>query len=216
MIGDAIICKGIRAEIKEILFQDAYIGDDIEEDRKYIDIEFIDTQDKYRRWKSSLDGGKVDYKNKNRRLYKEESRVLEKFYEPHCGRYFVYFDEIVSEDIIKGIIHLLINGYVMSVADDGTGGKMYVIFSIEADSEGISGLYACKQRLYNLLHEAGVEYFTSISFKDYKANPKYQSAIDFVLEKACYDVNCVDGWSIAMFVNYEGQFEFVEVLNACE
>lgn len=48
--GDTIVCKGIRATIKEIKFQeywDSYIT------------EFIDTNGNYRSWKQEVDGGKV-------------------------------------------------------------------------------------------------------------------------------------------------------------
>lgn len=62
-VGDSIICKGEKAEIGEILFQDAYVEDWVDEDRKYIDIEFKDTKGKYRHWKSHLDGGKIMYKD---------------------------------------------------------------------------------------------------------------------------------------------------------
>lgn len=48
--GDTIVCKGIRATIKEIKFQeywDSYIT------------EFTDTNGNYRSWKQEVDGGKV-------------------------------------------------------------------------------------------------------------------------------------------------------------
>ena len=48
--GDTIVCKGIRATIKEIKFQeywDSYIT------------EFTDTNGNYRSWKQDIDGGKV-------------------------------------------------------------------------------------------------------------------------------------------------------------
>lgn len=60
-VGDVIKCKGVKAEIGEILYQDAYFPDYLPEDRHYIDIEFKDTNGKYRHWKSHLDGGEVIY-----------------------------------------------------------------------------------------------------------------------------------------------------------
>lgn len=149
-------------------------------------------------------------------LYKKEGELLNKFYDHHCGRYFIYFDEIDSEEIIKGVLHQLMNGYVMSVADDGTGGKMYVLFSVEIDTDGVSEIYSCGVTLYNLLQKKGSHYFTEVSFKEYQNSKMYQDAIDYVLEQACFESNYVDGWSLAMFVNNEGKFQFVEVLNACE
>lgn len=50
--GDTIVCKGIRATIKEIKYQD-YFHDD-----GFI-TEFIDTNGNYRSWKQYIDGGKV-------------------------------------------------------------------------------------------------------------------------------------------------------------
>ena len=62
-VGDTIICKGIKAVVGEILFQDAYSGDytpGMPKREGYYDIEFKDREGKYRHWKSSLDGGYVD------------------------------------------------------------------------------------------------------------------------------------------------------------
>ena len=50
--GDKIVCKGIKATIKEILFQEWY------EDTGFI-TEFTDTNGNYRSWKQGIDGGKV-------------------------------------------------------------------------------------------------------------------------------------------------------------
>lgn len=50
--GDTIICKGIRATIKEISFQEWY------HDTGFI-TEFRDTNGVYRSWKQYLDGGKI-------------------------------------------------------------------------------------------------------------------------------------------------------------
>lgn len=48
--GDTIVCKGIRATIKEIKFQEYWYS--------YI-TEFTDTNGNYRSWKQEVDGGKV-------------------------------------------------------------------------------------------------------------------------------------------------------------
>lgn len=57
--GDIINCKGIRAIVDEILFQDLYNSEDVS--RSYADIEFKDQNGKYRHWKSGLDGGYIEY-----------------------------------------------------------------------------------------------------------------------------------------------------------
>ena len=50
--GDTIICKGIKATIKEIEFQEYWEG------YGFI-TEFTDTNGNYRSWKQGIDGGKV-------------------------------------------------------------------------------------------------------------------------------------------------------------
>ena len=51
-LGDTIICKGIKATIKEINFQEWWDG------YGFI-TEFIDTNGNYRSWKQGVDGGRV-------------------------------------------------------------------------------------------------------------------------------------------------------------
>lgn len=50
--GDTIVCKGIKATIKEIKFQEYW------DDDGFI-TEFIDTNRNYRSWKQYTDGGRV-------------------------------------------------------------------------------------------------------------------------------------------------------------
>ena len=50
--GDTILCKGIKATIKEIKNQEYW------NDYGFI-TEFIDTNGNYRSWKQGIDGGKV-------------------------------------------------------------------------------------------------------------------------------------------------------------
>ena len=50
--GDTIVCKGIKATIKEIKDQEYW------NDYGFI-TEFIDTNGNYRSWKQGIDGGKV-------------------------------------------------------------------------------------------------------------------------------------------------------------
>ena len=50
--GATIICKGIKAVIKEIKYQEWW------NDYGFI-VEFIDTNGNYRSWKQGSDGGKV-------------------------------------------------------------------------------------------------------------------------------------------------------------
>ena len=64
MPGDVIICQGIKATIKNILYYDRYVQmNEAEEFGIYYDIEFIDTNGKYRHWKSYFDGGKIEFKH---------------------------------------------------------------------------------------------------------------------------------------------------------
>jgi len=51
--GDIITCKGIRAIIKEITFQEYWEGEGYY-------IEFMDTNGNYRNWKQWTDGGNVE------------------------------------------------------------------------------------------------------------------------------------------------------------
>lgn len=50
--GDVIVCGGIRAEISRIIHQDWWIEEGFQ-------IEFYDTNGKYRSWKQHIDGGRV-------------------------------------------------------------------------------------------------------------------------------------------------------------
>ena len=55
--GDTIICKGIRATIETITFQE-YWGDDKTREWGFY-TEFRDTNGVYRNWKQYIDGGYV-------------------------------------------------------------------------------------------------------------------------------------------------------------
>jgi hypothetical protein len=55
--GDVIICKGIRAEIAQITFQEYWEGEGFY-------TEFTDTHGVYRNWKQWVDGGEVIPKRK--------------------------------------------------------------------------------------------------------------------------------------------------------
>ena len=59
-VGDYIICKGNKVKIGEVLSQDFYLSY-YNPERSYIDIEFRDTKGKYRHWKSTQDGGTIEY-----------------------------------------------------------------------------------------------------------------------------------------------------------
>lgn len=50
--GDTIVCKGIKATIKEIKYQEWW-------DNYGFITEFTDTNGNYRSWKQGVDGGKV-------------------------------------------------------------------------------------------------------------------------------------------------------------
>ena len=51
-LGDTIICKGIKATIAKITFQEYW-------EREGFYTEFTDTNGVYRNWKQWIDGGKV-------------------------------------------------------------------------------------------------------------------------------------------------------------
>ena len=52
-VGDKIYCRGIVVKISEIIYQDvcAHEGE--------MDVEFVDSNGKYRHWKQYFDGGYV-------------------------------------------------------------------------------------------------------------------------------------------------------------
>lgn len=58
-VGDTIVCKGIKATIASITFQE-YWGED-----EGFYTEFRDTNGKYRNWKQYIDGGYVIPKGEN-------------------------------------------------------------------------------------------------------------------------------------------------------
>lgn len=59
-VGDYVICKGSKVKIGEVLAQDFYPSH-YNPERSYIDIEFRDAKGKYRHWKSTQDGGTIEY-----------------------------------------------------------------------------------------------------------------------------------------------------------
>ena len=139
---------------------------------------------------------------------------LDKYYDKRHGWFLISFSE-AKGSLAEGILEVLRNGYVMKVVDDGLR-KYYMLFSIGLDTSGCTALFLCREKLYDLLHnKCGVHYFTKMSLKEYMSNRKYQNAIDYVLEKTQRDEYNVDGWSIALTINTDGDFEFVEVKDAC-
>ena len=57
--GDIITCKGIKTVIDKIHYQDFYKSDRNDGTCDW-DIEFEDTNGKYRHWKQYFDGGKIE------------------------------------------------------------------------------------------------------------------------------------------------------------
>lgn len=95
-----------------------------------------------------------------------------------------------------------------------TSDNLYCIFSLKRDTEDVRDMAVCRNMLYQWLHyEAGCHYFTSMKFKQYMQNPRYQNAVDYVLKQAFLKRNEIDGWSIALVCDDES-IQFVEVLNA--
>lgn len=58
-VGDKISAKGITCTIGEIFFNDRYVEKKDGEYVVFYDIEFKDTNNNYRHWKSYFDGGKL-------------------------------------------------------------------------------------------------------------------------------------------------------------
>lgn len=63
-VGDTIICKGIRATIAKLYYSFRCVEwhDERKEYVKYYDVEFKDTNDCHRHWKSYFDGGEIEYR----------------------------------------------------------------------------------------------------------------------------------------------------------
>ena len=76
--GDKIIVRGNEVTIGGIF--DQFF------DKKFIDIEFVDNEGRYRTWKSDIDGGKV--------VYKESKQVKEDYYDD-------YWAEKTTDHLIK-------------------------------------------------------------------------------------------------------------------
>ena len=100
-VGDVIKANYERVRITKILSQDCYRDRTVEfalqrgldpgEDRSYIDIEFLDDYGKYRRWRSHLDGGVVEYLDVKNKDF--NSRTLE-----WCEKSLNY----IVKNILKG------------------------------------------------------------------------------------------------------------------
>lgn len=71
-VGDTIICKGVRATIAELYYSFRCVEwhHEKKEFVKLYDVEFKDTNGKYRHWKSYFDGGHIEYKE--RQLWQTE------------------------------------------------------------------------------------------------------------------------------------------------
>lgn len=209
-VGDTIVVRGIKATIKEIISQDAYIPSG--ESGYCIDIEFRDTKGKYRNWKSYIDKGTVIYKKEDVNILKEATNsVLGNYYDPYCGRFGIPLKEVDAEksDVI---ISLLRSGFAMSIYKDYGGEISYVIYELAEDTAGYSNINKCKDLLASIIQRFNCKYFSKVSFDNY--NESIQSIIDTVLLESSYFVNQVDGYSIALVC--EGDyFKFIEVLDAC-
>ena len=58
-VGDRICCQGITCTIGEIFYYDKYVEEKNGKYEVFYDIEFKDTNNHYRHWKSYFDGGKL-------------------------------------------------------------------------------------------------------------------------------------------------------------
>ena len=126
--GDTIVCKGIKAVVKDIMYQDFYKDTSYElmldrmakgllpkgtkvEDRSSIILEFHDEKGNYRNWKSYDDGGYVIYSNiddylkefkeKYHNTGKELKQVVEEMRKEH--------DDLTPNGLLKIILSALGN-----------------------------------------------------------------------------------------------------------
>lgn len=135
--------------------------------------------------------------------------------DPYVDRYYIPFKECKSK-VSVCVQQFMKNGYALRVEKDGDEPN-YVLFNIKNNTDGIRKIEACREILYDLLHNiCGVHYFTEMSGAEYSNNPSYQGAIDVALFYAKKFRNQAGGWSIALVINENKNFEFVEVLNAFE
>lgn len=203
-IGDIIECKGVVAEIGEIIYSD-YLktGDKLSD----VNIEFYDTHGNYRSWKSDVDGGKVSlYEvDKDKFLKILQSSIFSNYYDPYTGRFYVPLKDINSNiDVLKTLL-LLMNsfGYFLDLDKNGEE-YSYTLFKPCNDSKGFRYIDSCKSILADACKNKGIKPFSSISYNDYISNSKAQEVIDEVLDEY------MGNWTICLrMVNKV--FHFVEV-----
>lgn len=58
-VGDKISCQGITCTVGEIFYSDRYVEEKNGKYEVFYDVEFKDTNNNYRHWKSYFDGGKL-------------------------------------------------------------------------------------------------------------------------------------------------------------
>lgn len=208
-IGDVIECRGTKAKIAKIISQDAFIPKEGGNVPPYIDIEFEDTNGKYRRWRSELDGGKVYY-TKNILINTIKHGVLAEFYEPQIGLFNIPLSDITT-DVSEAILTLLKNGFGLSCARDEY--DFYTVFCLEDSCSRYRKICKCREFLQDSLYSKGYSYMEYISIDEYADDEELQGVVDSILVESGSFNEILDGWSIALTIN-KGNFMFIEVLDA--
>lgn len=208
-IGDVIECRGTKAKIAKIISQDAFIPKkDVLLD-PHIDIEFEDTNGKYRRWRSELDGGKIHY-SRDIIINAIKNGVLAEFYEPQIGLFNIPFSDVTS-DISNAILTLLENGFGLVCTRDEY--DFYTVFCLDSSCARYRKIFKCREFLQDYLYSKGYSYMEYISMDEYAEDGELQGIIDRILEESSSFDEILDGWRVALTID-KGNFMFIEVLDA--
>lgn len=109
-VGDTIVVKGVSYRIQEIYRQDFYNDADSKKyslpDKSSIDIEFIDNNGKYHRWRSNVDGGKIIYEGAGSRMFSE--------YKPSSFTYYWKFNPDGGRVVNQGSGNLMFSKYFLT------------------------------------------------------------------------------------------------------
>ena len=204
-VGDTIVCKGTKATVGEIIYQDAFIP--ASGVGSYIEIEFKDIKGNYRNWKSEVDGGDIDYKDISAKR-KAMNGYLKSFYDINTGSFLVPFPRI-TENMIEEIISLLKNGFVMT-CNTKNSILYYEICEVGVGCDSYGEISKCKEEYSEYLSRYSNKYFTEIPLNMF--NFLNSTMVDNLLFKYSYKIFSKEGYSIALTCS-EDSLKFVEIFN---